>query len=613
MSTGGNLGGASFAIKADANQFVAGMKRAKEEAARSSQVISHAVKAIDGTTSTSLTKVSTSADRATKSLNALTQSGASGKSSHFALGLMAIGNAVDDLQYGFRSIVNNIPQIVYMMGGSAGVAGGAAIAAVAVNQLVNHWDQLMDAMRSRWLNVATSDLDRVRIAAGKADEAFDKLKGTASEFDARRIAKVKEAITEAAGGPEAIEKATAQAVMNHPALRPQETVEDQAERKALEAFREHLRAGNGFDLAMMKTEGGMSARTRLGLTARNLIPGSTDADLIRHTNDLLTAMNKTLEGEAAKVVKGILGGIMQVGDQGEVAMGKLRMILNDPNISKLFPANFRKMMEHTNTQEIEREIAKDQLEKERARSRTVAGQLLQGPIGTEMMIDPKQGEPASRKAIGKALGGQRKRLERNIPGLIDRMQAEGLSEEQVKQILGGMDGAGMHKKGLEYAKKNGILLPEGQGLGEAIPKEMAKVYQEQFKQLMEKAQKQPGGLAGKIRDALKRAGAEGDPKEVEAEMRAQVQDRMKQLMLERGVNQEQAKRIMLQEQQQRAFGPTIPSQFVGIAQFSRMIQTGALNGGGDIPKRQLEELMAIRRALMRPAAAAQPAVAGGPN
>lgn len=69
--------------------------------------------------------------------------GMAGGGGNAARGLLQVAYAADDVQYGFRGIVNNIPQIVLGLGMGAGVAGAAAIAAVAVNQLINHWGELI--------------------------------------------------------------------------------------------------------------------------------------------------------------------------------------------------------------------------------------------------------------------------------------------------------------------------------------------------------------------------------------------------------------------------------------------------------------------------------------
>jgi hypothetical protein len=53
-----------------------------------------------------------------------------------AMGLLNLSRAVDDVQYGFRGVINNIEGIVTGFGGSAGLAGAATIAGVAMMALV---------------------------------------------------------------------------------------------------------------------------------------------------------------------------------------------------------------------------------------------------------------------------------------------------------------------------------------------------------------------------------------------------------------------------------------------------------------------------------------------
>jgi hypothetical protein len=61
---------------------------------------------------------------------------ASTNSTNRAMGLLNISRALDDVQYGFRGIVNNIEGIVMGLGFGTGVAGAATIAAVAINQMI---------------------------------------------------------------------------------------------------------------------------------------------------------------------------------------------------------------------------------------------------------------------------------------------------------------------------------------------------------------------------------------------------------------------------------------------------------------------------------------------
>lgn len=54
---------------------------------------------------------------------------------HTGLAFLEFSRAVEDAQYGVRGILNNIPQMVLLMGGSGGLAGVISIAAVAMSQL----------------------------------------------------------------------------------------------------------------------------------------------------------------------------------------------------------------------------------------------------------------------------------------------------------------------------------------------------------------------------------------------------------------------------------------------------------------------------------------------
>ena len=57
-----------------------------------------------------------------------------------AMGLLALSNAVQDVQYGFGGMVNNIPQIITGMGLGMGVAGAVQIAAVGFQFLLKNVD-----------------------------------------------------------------------------------------------------------------------------------------------------------------------------------------------------------------------------------------------------------------------------------------------------------------------------------------------------------------------------------------------------------------------------------------------------------------------------------------
>lgn len=120
-----------------------------------------------------------------------------------AYGLTLLGNTADDLQYGFKSIVNNIPGLVMAMTGNAGLAGASAIVAVALNQLIQRWETLekfldptkvkryADSISGMTEHVAKlkKELDGSAVAAEALNQAEEKLnarKGDLSAFEAAK-------------------------------------------------------------------------------------------------------------------------------------------------------------------------------------------------------------------------------------------------------------------------------------------------------------------------------------------------------------------------------------------------------------------------------------------
>lgn len=165
QSTDG-LGGASFKLFVDDAPLTNGLKRAERQAKETSRVIG---------------------DEIHKG------------STRGAMGLLALSQAVDDAQYGFRAIVNNIPQVA-MMFGAAGLAGGIGIAAVAVNQLLQHWDDIANVFRTDFMKrqaEATAELAEQTKAA--ADEAERLLKAQMPSHEAGK-AGIEKGIKEA-GAP----------------------------------------------------------------------------------------------------------------------------------------------------------------------------------------------------------------------------------------------------------------------------------------------------------------------------------------------------------------------------------------------------------------------------
>jgi hypothetical protein len=112
--------------------------------------------------------------------------GASG-ATNLAGRLMVLGQVADDAQYGFRAIVNQIPMTVAAFGGSMGLAGGLALAGVAVNQLLMHWDKLTQALGSPVALTAAQQMEELgkKTITNQVAEQIGEFPGGADELRTR--------------------------------------------------------------------------------------------------------------------------------------------------------------------------------------------------------------------------------------------------------------------------------------------------------------------------------------------------------------------------------------------------------------------------------------------
>ena len=100
-------------------------------------------------------------------------------------GLSQLAYAIDDIQYGFNAIVNNIPQIVMGIGGGAGLAGAIGIAAVAINQIIQHWSEFTALLEVVWTGGSYDQLVTLKERAEAAAEAYKKLKEAKTEWETK--------------------------------------------------------------------------------------------------------------------------------------------------------------------------------------------------------------------------------------------------------------------------------------------------------------------------------------------------------------------------------------------------------------------------------------------
>jgi hypothetical protein len=109
-------------------------------------------------------------------LAGMTAAGASGRFSMLGMGLMQLGYIVDDIQYGFKGVVNNIgPLALALSKGNLALAAAAQIMAVAIYQLYTHWNDLMSSMGMGKILTEAEEMEKLAKATHRTAEETAKL------------------------------------------------------------------------------------------------------------------------------------------------------------------------------------------------------------------------------------------------------------------------------------------------------------------------------------------------------------------------------------------------------------------------------------------------------
>lgn len=107
------------------------------------------------------------------------------RSRAFAMALMQVGYVVDDVQYGFQAIVNNLGPLAQHIGVALGATGPQAAAAaagvqilgVAAYQAYKHWDELMEVMGTDRVLTEAEHMERLAKATEKSADEAERLRG----------------------------------------------------------------------------------------------------------------------------------------------------------------------------------------------------------------------------------------------------------------------------------------------------------------------------------------------------------------------------------------------------------------------------------------------------
>ncbi|MHC5541025.1 hypothetical protein ACYOEI_22615, partial [Singulisphaera rosea] len=136
-------------------------------------------------------------DRATASKNAANAAnkGVGASTANVGRAALEASRAIEDMQYGFAGVVNNIPGVVTAFGGSMGMTAAISLCSIGVNQLINHYDDLLGVFSSKEpFRLATAGLDEIKKRIEELEKKEVKLSIDQTEIDAAR-AKLKEMAT----------------------------------------------------------------------------------------------------------------------------------------------------------------------------------------------------------------------------------------------------------------------------------------------------------------------------------------------------------------------------------------------------------------------------------
>lgn len=444
--------------------------------------------------------------------------------------ILLLSQGLEDMQYGFSAIVNNIPGFVMAVGGSAGLAGAVSIAAVAVNVLVEHWGTLVNVFKSAWSSAPLAELEKIRLKTEQVEKAFEDLIKAPKTADVAVVKKLSEIYEEF--GAERVQKSVREAIMNDPG---QKLILSPAEQKAMDDANAH-KANAAFELSQVNKgndRGGAQMRANKEL---------------EKAEELMKPLNDRIAAAIAEEVKKVMGGATIPGEGGKKGRDELRRLIHDQ--PKAFGAELARALLMNETKADRRKEADRREKIFEGMDKGVAAQAMQGPLGMQMMMDQVMAAGPARAAVARVTKAQ--------------VLKEALKDDLQKMV--GLTPA-------EDAALRGGRIQPGQfgAIQEKMAGPLAAARKRLEQQARDRAAAQPDPMEARIKAQMDAAGVMGDPKGVLRQMRDMNEARVQGLMLERGLTKQQAQRVLAEEGLKR-LNPNLyaPSQYVGLAEFAKM-------------------------------------------
>ncbi len=535
-----------------------------------------------------------SAAMAKKASASVQQAGSQG-----AMGLMVLSQTIDDAQYGFKSIVNNLPQLGMAVGSAFGMSteaamkfGGAiGIAGVAINTWIKNWDDAKEAFGGDWSSNISKKFYEITDAILSAGAAVVNFSRSASltQIDLARIARAKEQKKATKEQNEADAKAAESSVSG---------VDSDATQERGKAFKEALEAYGGGDKLRAELSGPMEQQALRGVENR----AKAARDKSSSTYNPAFDIDKEREDAKKKVrdavnlrIAGALRGDMGAGEgigKDNPAFGKMQGITEQREIEAKGRANDR---------------AYQQRQKDKAKA-TAA--MLQDTVGTTALANPATSLADLEKLTKKAMADSG--LDQEKHG--DPAEVAKQLKYRLKEKIGayaaqqGITDAEAEKR-LAFESKDKLKRQGEDGVAgrEATRVTGALEHGGVGRELLANPKMDEDALKSKIRNAMEAAGASAEEivavlpivaRKLKEKLEKAVEDRA----LDRGISTDEARKLLVREENEKAKQERIKdagpkAQVMSTDQYLSKLLTAGLNKADTTPKDQLEAAKTTNKKL----------------
>lgn len=378
---------------------------------------------------------------------------------------LQLSRGLEDLQYGFAGVVNNIPGMIQALGGTAGLTAAISLAFVAVNQLVNHWSDLkalfgendpfkdgatsVEALTKRIDELNKTEVklavDRLELDAAEAQvkrikeglAAFEAAGKTKSRYEKESGSLVAETLAETPGGEAAL-RDEVRAQINR------EFVERSGEYQAAQAETDKHRAEAARLEAEIKQHAG-DPEAVLGFEAQLKYERAQAEKAAEHARGVRARLNESAESATGNILKGAKEGDATA--QGQLALYMDQAGYQGDAVRTVSPDELRRFDEYYAEEARGNEAAKmarelrEMKKKDRDKEDRKKGAALKRGLDAEAQMNyhAYQKQEAAKKAAATKAETERKRQQHEATTEATKVfKQSGFEEEAEAYMLGRM-------------------------------------------------------------------------------------------------------------------------------------------------------------------------------